>query len=58
MTIKWNSVNYQSHANYDVGNEIIYNKAVSKSYLCDYNDVYILERGNINNVGHQVTSSI
>ena len=52
------SIINQINANYDVGNETIYNKAVLKSYLCDYNDVYILERGNINIVGHQVTSSI
>ena len=30
-----------------VGNEIIYNKEVSKSNLCDYNDAYILVRGGI-----------
>ena len=35
---KWNIVNDQSNANYDVGYEIIYNTEVLKSNLCDYND--------------------
>ena len=46
-TKKWNIVNDQSNANYKVGNEIICNKEVSKSNLCDYNDAYILVRGGI-----------
>ena len=33
VTIKWNIVNDQPNANYDVGNEIIYNTEVLK--LCD-----------------------
>ena len=45
VTRKWNIVNDQSNANYDVGNEIIYNTEVLKSNLCDYNDAYILVRG-------------
>ena len=40
-------VNDQSNANYDTGNEIIYNKEVLKSNLCDYNYVCIIVRGNI-----------
>ena len=47
MTRKWNIVNDQSNKNYDVGNKIIYNAEVLKSILCDYNDVYILVRGDI-----------
>ena len=43
----WNIVNDQSNANYDVENEIIYYTKVSKFNLCDYNDAYILVRGNI-----------
>ena len=39
-TRKWNIVN-------DVGIEIIYNTEVLKSKLCDYNDTYILVRGDI-----------
>ena len=37
----------QSNANYDVGKEIIYNTEVLKSNLCDYNDAYILVKGDI-----------
>ena len=38
-------VNDQLNANYYIGNEIIYNTEVLKSNLCDYNDAYILVRG-------------
>ena len=34
---------------------MIYNKEVLKSNLCDYNDVYILVRGNIAIGGHNIT---
>ena len=44
---KWNIVNYQSNGNYDIGNEIIYNTKVLKYNLCDYNDAYILVKGDI-----------
>ena len=52
MTRKWNFVNDQSNANYDVGNEIIYNTEVLKSNLCDYKDAYILVRGDIVTTAH------
>ena len=52
---KWNIVNNQSNANYDVGNEIIYNTYVSKFALCDFNDAYILIGGDITIIGHQET---
>ena len=52
VTIKWNIVNDNSKANYDVGNKIIYNTEVLKSNLCDYNDAYILVRGDINIIEH------
>ena len=42
VTRKWNIVNDQSNANYDVGNEIIYNLKVLKSNHCDYNEAYNL----------------
>ena len=45
VTRKWNIVNDQSNANYDVGHEIIYSTEVLKSNLCDYNSAYILVRG-------------
>ena len=43
MSRKWNIFDDQSNANYDAGNEIIYNTEV----IYDYNDAYILVRGNI-----------
>ena len=46
VTRKWN-ISDQSNANYDVGNQIIYNVEVLKPNLCDYNDAYILVRDNI-----------
>ena len=46
MTIKWNIVNDQSNANYDVGNEIVCNTEILKSNICDYNDANILVKGN------------
>ena len=52
VTRKWNIVNDQSNANYDVGNEIIYNTEVLKSNFCNYNDAYILVRGNITIIGY------
>ena len=47
VTRKWNIVNDQSNTTYDIENEIIYNTEVLKSNLCDYNDAYILVRGDI-----------
>ena len=46
-----------SKANCDVTNQIIYNAEVLKSNLCDYNDAYILVRGNITIIGHAVTQA-
>ena len=47
VTRKWNIVNDQSKANYDVGNKTIYDKEVLKSNLCDDSDDYILVRSDI-----------
>ena len=47
VTRKWNIVNDNLKVNYGVGNKIIYNTEALKSNLCDYNDAYILVRGNI-----------
>ena len=55
VTRKWNIVNDTSMTNCDVGSEIIYNTELLKSNLYDYNDAYILVRGNITIIGHQVT---
>ena len=46
MTRKWNIVNDNLKASYEEGNKITYNTEVLKSNLCDYNDAYILVRGN------------
>ena len=42
VTRKLNIANDQSIANYDVGDEIIFNPEVLKYNLCDYNDVFLL----------------
>ena len=47
VTRKWNIVNDNSKASYEEGNKITYNTEVLKSNLCDYNDAYILVRGDI-----------
>ena len=47
VTRKWNIVSDQSNVNCDVGKEVIYNKEILKSNLCDYNNVYILVKGDI-----------
>ena len=47
VTRKWNFVNDNSGANYNAGNEIIYNTEVLKSNLCNCNDAYILVKGDI-----------
>ena len=53
MLRKWNIFNDQSNADYHVGNEIIYNaEEVLKYNLPDYNDSYILVKGNVAIVGN------
>ena len=47
VTVKWNTVNGNSKANDNAANEIIYNTEVLKSNLCDYNDAYILVKGDV-----------
>ena len=47
VTRKWNIVNDNSNANYDLGNQIKYNAEVLKSNLCDYSDAYTLLNGDI-----------
>ena len=58
VTRKWNIVNDQSNANYDAGNKIIYDTEVLKSNLCDFNDLYILVRGDIVTTAHNNPPSI
>ena len=52
VTRKRKNVSHPSNRYYDVGNEVIYNIKVIKSNRCDYNDVYILERGGITIAGN------
>ena len=56
VTKKWNIVNDQSNANYDVGNEIIYNTEVLKINIRDWNDGYILLRGDIVTTAHNIAT--
>ena len=55
MTRKCDIVYDQWNANYNVGNDVIYDTEVLKSNLCDCNDAYILVTGNITIIVHQVT---
>ena len=50
-----NIANDNSKANYNVGNEIIYNKEVLKSNFCGYSDAYILVKGNISVTAAPIT---
>ena len=47
VTRKRNIINDNSKVNYEGGNEITYQTEVLTSNLCDYNDAYILVRGDI-----------
>ena len=47
VTRKWNIVSANLNANYGVGKEINYNTEVLESNLCDYNDTYILVKGDV-----------
>ena len=58
VTRKWNIVNDNSKANYNVGNEILYNTEVLKSNLCDYNDAYILVKDNITTAGCNLATEV
>ena len=54
VTRKWNIVNGESKANYDVGNEIIYNTEILRSNLCDYNDAYIYVKDDVTIIVHDL----
>ena len=58
VTREWNIVNDQSNANYDTGNEIIYNTEVLKFNICDSNDAYILVRGDIITTACSITTKV
>ena len=55
MRRNWNIVSDQSNTNYDVRNYFIYNTEALKSNICDYNDAYILVRGDVSIITHVVT---
>ena len=48
---KWNIVNDQSNASYNVGNETICSTEVLKANNCEYKNAYILVRGDITIIG-------
>ena len=58
--VMMNIVNDQSKANYSVGNEIMFRTEVLKSNVYDFNDTYIIVRGNITAIGRNdaILSSI
>ena len=58
LTRKWNTVNDQSNANYNVRNKIIYNTEVVKPNLCDYNGAYILVRSDTITTEHNIPTSV
>ena len=53
-----NIVNDQSNANYSEENEITYSTDVSKSNFCNYNNAYILARGNISIIGQNLKTEV
>ena len=44
--------------NFTAGNEIIYSTEVLKSNFCNFNNAYILVRGDITILGHNVTQLV
>ena len=55
VTRRRNIVKDQLNINYYAGNKIIYNTEVLKSNRCNYNDIYILVRGDITDVAVHAT---
>ena len=53
-----NIINDQANANYSEGNKVKYSTEVLKSNLCDYNDVYVLVKGDINITGGNLATEI
>ena len=47
VTKKWIEVYDQSEGNYDVNKEIRIKTSMLRSDLCDFNDTYIVVKGNI-----------
>ena len=55
VTRKWNIVNDISKSNFDATNEITYNTEFLESNLRDYNDAYILVRGDVTVIAASAT---
>ena len=58
VTKKWTFANDQGNTNYAVGNETFYKTDVLMSVLCDYNDAYILVRGDTTINGHNQATQV
>ena len=58
VTIKRNIVDDKSNGSYGIRNEIIYNTEILKSILFDYNDAYILVRGDIISTAYNNLTSV
>ena len=58
VTRKWNIVNDNSKTNYDVSNEITSNTEVLKFNICDYNNAYILVKGDITIAGRNIANEV
>ena len=58
ITRKWNIASDQWIADYDVGNEIIFNTKVLKSNLSDYSNAYILVEGDIITTAHSIPTQV
>ena len=58
VTKKWTFANDQGNTNYTAGNETFYKTDVLMSVLCDYNDAYILVRGDTTINGHNQATQV
>ena len=58
VTRKWNIVNVQSNTSYAIRHEIIYSTEVLKSNPCNFNDDYILVRGDITILGRYAANQV
>ena len=58
VTKKWTFANDQGNTNYAAGNETFYKTDVLMSVLCDYNDAYILVRGDTTINGHNQATQV
>ena len=57
VTKKWIEVYDQSQGNYDVNKEIRIKTSMLRSDLCDFNDAYIVVKGNITKILTVITKT-